>query len=44
MVLEDVRHDRVGKACTTGADDLKAKALGALRRREITCELLSGSG
>lgn len=31
-VWKNVKHDRVGRASVTDADDLKAKAVGALRR------------
>src|SRR5512144_532059 len=31
-VWKNVKHDRIGRSSVTGADDLKAKAIGALRR------------
>ncbi|MFD2420094.1 transposase [Amycolatopsis pigmentata] len=39
-VRKNVKHDRVGKAGTTGADDLKTKALGALRRLQKLPQLV----
>jgi hypothetical protein len=31
-VWKNAKHDRIGRASVTNADDLKAKAVGALRR------------
>jgi hypothetical protein len=41
-VWKNVKHDRIGKAGVTSKQDLKAKAIGALRRLQKRPALVRG--
>jgi transposase len=41
-VWKNVKHDRIGRASVTSAEDLKAKAIGALRRLQKLPALVRG--
>lgn len=41
-VWKNVKHDRIGKTGVTGKDDLKSKAIGALRRLQKLPHLVRG--
>jgi transposase len=41
-VWKNIKHDRIGRAGVSGPDDLKSKALAALRRLQKLPQLVQG--